>query len=67
MLSNDKLLSIIAEEAHLEFVEHADSESSLSRDCERCRDFALRLMVRLAGTELYHSEQLSFTRERVVN
>ena len=64
---NEKLLDIIAQEAHLEFDDHADSHTGLSRDCERCRDFAIRLMVRIAATPMYQLEELTFTRERVVN
>lgn len=60
-----QLLDLIAEEAHNEFMEHADSEDGISQNCERCRDFAMRLMVRIAGTNLYQMEELTFTPERV--
>lgn len=66
---DDKLLEIITQEAHLEFAEHGDSPTGLSRDCERCRDFAMRLMIRMVhfAEMQYQAAEISVTRDRAVN
>lgn len=58
------------EEVHREFHKQTDL-GLLSKDCERCRHLALRLLqlqaVNLVETGLVDAEQLSFTRERLAN
>ena len=59
------------EEVHREFHKQTGFGSVPSKDCQRCRNLALRLFElqaeRLVETAQMDVEQLSFTRERLTN
>lgn len=59
------------EDVHHEFHEHPGPKLRLSNHCERCRNLALRLLEmqaqKLIEIDAMDAEELSFTRERLVN
>lgn len=60
-----------SEEVHREFHKQAGFGLVPSKDCQRCRNLALRLFElqaeKLVETDLMDVEQLSFTREGMTN